>query len=183
MYVLTSNNQPVVFPYSVSQLKADNPQISFPQDLSDETLAAFNVFPVAQTQAPACDPAIEVAEQSGCSFSGQGWEVTWAVRNKTTEEAAAYQLAVQNDIVVGAQKRLDDFARTRNYDGILSACTYATSTVPKFQSEGQYCVTARDATWATLYQILADIQAGTRPMPTGYDDVAGELPVLTWPTA
>ena len=32
---------------------------------------------------------------------------------------------IQAEIVAAAQQRLDDFARTRNYDGILSACTYA----------------------------------------------------------
>lgn len=88
---------------------------------------------------------------------------------------------IMADIVAATQARLDTFARTRNYDGILSACTYATSSVPKFQAEGQYCVDARDATWATLYQIMAEVQAGTRPMPAGYDDVAGDLPVLAWP--
>lgn len=88
---------------------------------------------------------------------------------------------VMNECVDGTQSRLDAFAQTRNYDGILSACTYATSTVPKFQAEGQYCVEARDATWAKLYQIMAEVQAGTRPMPSGYADIEGDLPVLQWP--
>lgn len=79
------------------------------------------------------------------------------------------------------QKRLDDFARTRNYDNILSACTYATSTVPKFAAEGQYCVAARDNTWATLYQVLAEVEAGTRQIPSGYADIEPLLPVLEWP--
>ena len=79
------------------------------------------------------------------------------------------------------QKRLDDFARTRGYDGIMSACTYATSTNAQFAAEGQYCVEARDATWATLYQILDDVLAGTRPMPAGYADIETELPALEWP--
>ena len=88
---------------------------------------------------------------------------------------------IQAEIVVSTQKRLDDFARTRLYDGNLSACTYATSSVPKFKTEGQYCVHARDATWAKLYQMLAEVEAGTRPVPTGYADIEPELPVLAWP--
>ena len=78
------------------------------------------------------------------------------------------------------QKHLDDFARTRGYDGILSACTYATSTVPKFKAEGQYAVEARDATWAKCYEVLAAVEAGSRPMPT-LDELLAELPVLKWP--
>lgn len=88
---------------------------------------------------------------------------------------------IMAEYVERTQKRLDDFARTRNYDGILSACTYATSAVPKFSAEGQYCVNARDRTWATLYQLLAEVQAGTRPMPSGYADIEPLLPVLEWP--
>lgn len=78
------------------------------------------------------------------------------------------------------QKHLDAFARTRGYDGIMSACTYATSTAPKFAAEGQYAVEARDATWAKCYEVLAEVEAGSRPMPT-LDGLLAELPVLTWP--
>lgn len=90
----------------------------------------------------------------------------------------AEQIIAQYEAAV--QKHLDDFARTRNYDSILSACTYATSTVPKFAAEGQYCVAARDATWVKCYEVLAAAEAGSRPMPT-LDELLAELPVLTWP--
>lgn len=78
------------------------------------------------------------------------------------------------------QNRLDDFARTRNYNGILSACTYATSQVPKFHEEGEYAVTARDNTWAAAYELLAEYEAGDIPLPT-LEDVMEALPVLEWP--
>lgn len=88
---------------------------------------------------------------------------------------------VQAEIVADTQQRLDDFAKTRKYFGIMSACTYATSTNPTFAAEAQYCVEKRDETWAVIYQIEADVEAGTRPMPTGYADVEPELPPLVWP--
>lgn len=91
---------------------------------------------------------------------------------------AAEQIIAQ--YTTGVQQHLDNFARTRNYDGILSAATYATSQVPKFKAEGQYAVEARDATWAKCYEILAAVDAGARPMPT-MDELLTELPVLTWP--
>ena len=78
------------------------------------------------------------------------------------------------------QQHLDAFARTLNYDGILSAATYATSTVPKFKAEGKYAVEARDSTWAKCYEVLAAVEAGSRPMPT-LEELIAELPVLTWP--
>jgi hypothetical protein len=90
--------------------------------------------------------------------------------------------AIQAEIVTATQQRLDSFAKTRNYDSILSACTYAADLNPKFATEGQYCVDARGATWTKLLEMLAEVEAGTRPMPSGYADVEGELPVLAWPT-
>ena len=88
------------------------------------------------------------------------------------EQLAAFTAAIQ--------AHLDDFARTRNYDGILSAATYATSTVGKFRAEGQYAVEARDATWSKGYAIMGDVLAGARPMPS-LAEVLAELPPLAWP--
>jgi hypothetical protein len=99
------------------------------------------------------------------------------VATKTAQRAAE----LQNSVVQQTQRRLDAFAQTRNYDSILSACTYASSTLTKFADEGQYCVQARDETWAALYEILADVQAGTRPVPTSFAEIEEELPTLAWP--
>lgn len=78
------------------------------------------------------------------------------------------------------QESLDTFAQERGYDGILSACTYATSTISKFQQEGQRCVSLRDQTWATSYALLDEVMQGTRPMPASIDEVRNLLPALTW---
>lgn len=84
-----------------------------------------------------------------------------------------------DDFTNAVQKRLDDFARTRNYDGILSLCTYATSSVPRFALEGQRGVDLRDQTWASCYQIMAEVQNGERPMPT-VDELLDMLPAVAW---
>lgn len=91
------------------------------------------------------------------------------------------QLLIQDNIVAKVQQRLNVFAQTRDYDNILSACTYATSVVPKFAVEGQYCVEARDLSWSALYDIFAEVASGTRPALTSYADVESELPTLVWP--
>lgn len=89
---------------------------------------------------------------------------------------------LQQSIIYEVQQRLDNFAKTRNYDGILSACTYASSTILKFASEGQYCVDVRDATWAKLYEVLDEVKTGALPMPESFADVEPMLPVLAWPS-
>lgn len=110
----------------------------------------------------------------------------------TTEEEAewdAMELAIASQarerikagILEAVQARLDTFARTRNYDNILSACTYATDIDTTFSAEGQYCVASRGTTWRKLYEILDEVNAGIRPEPTCYADIEPELPALNWP--
>ena len=78
------------------------------------------------------------------------------------------------------QRRLDMFAIERNYSGIMSAASYANSTVEKFQIEGARCALLRDQTWEALETIFAAVQSGTRDLPTSYDEILPELPALTW---
>lgn len=139
-------------------------------------LDAFGLYPIVGER-----PAEQVGKRvSGPSYEFDGTQVNriYTVEDIPLEELKAKLVA---EITEATQKRLDDFAKTRNYDGVMSACTYVTSSVVKFATEAQYCVTARDQTWATLYSIMADVQAGTRPLPSGYDDISAELPVLAWP--
>ena len=70
-------------------------------------------------------------------------------------------------------------ARQQKNDGILSACTYATSTNPTFAAEGQSCVEWRDECWAKCYQVMDDVLSGLREIPTA-EELVVELPVAPW---
>jgi len=88
---------------------------------------------------------------------------------------------VQARITQQVQERLDDFAKTRNYDNCLSACSYVASTNDKFKNEALYCIESRDQTWLKCAEILNDALAGNRPMPDDISDFENELPALVWP--
>lgn len=175
------------YPFTQQDLQAQYPSASVPTTWTPEFMAAECLVQVVATGAPTHDPVTHCVVEAPPQFvpSRNRWEQQWQIRALPPEQVAANQAAhaqaVLDGIVQQTQQRLDEFARTRHYDGILSACTYATSTVPKFQAEGQYCVQQRDATWAALYQVLADAEAGTRPTPAGFADVEGDLPELAWP--
>ena len=177
MYIHTTTlNQ-----HSEQAIRAANPNTSFPVPFVPPEGYAY-VFPAPATYDPVTQTATETTPEQ--TVLGH-WEQRWTVTDKSAEviaaEAAVAAQAFQAAVVTATQARLDTFANTRNYDGILSACTYASSAVPKFQSEGQYCVNARDNTWAALYALMADVQAGTTPMPATIDEVVALLPELTWP--
>lgn len=189
MYAKIKNGVVYQYPYGFAELQSDNPYTNFgTSDVlaafagTESNVAGYELVDVATDTAPAYNAQTHCVELSAVPVQiGDAWVLQWVVRAKTADELASDAAALQAFVVTQTQARLDDFARTRNYDGILSACTYATSTVPKFAAEGQYCVTARDQTWATLYRYMAEVEAGTKPMPSGFADVEPVLPVLVWP--
>jgi hypothetical protein len=85
------------------------------------------------------------------------------------------------EYTAAVQAHLDAKAQERNYDGILSACTYATSSNPKFKAEGQACVDWRDAVWAQCYATMAAVQQGQQLPPT-LAELIDSLPDLVWPS-
>lgn len=125
---------------------------------------------------------------SGCYYEGDRQDESHLAVTQRPSAAYVWQdgawLPSQEGIVAAlttaVQKHLDDTAKTRNYDSILSLCSYAASAHPKFGPEGQAGVAWRDSVWATCYAIMADVQAGTRAVPTEADLLAA-LPAMAWP--
>lgn len=83
------------------------------------------------------------------------------------------------DYTAAVQSHLDKAAQAKNYDSIVSACSYAGAGNP-FQAEGQAFVTWRGDVWAKCYQIMADVQNGLRTAPT-IEGLISELPALVTP--
>jgi len=176
---------------SEAAFRQSRPDTSFPTAITAVTLDGFDADVVMEGPQASGGEFWQYSVRDGVEQINGKWYTkyslgpTFGTQEEQTEYVAQKTLeraqAVQASVVAETQKRLDDFAKTRNYDGILSLATYATSTNTTFQAEGQYGVEARDATWAMLYTILAEVQAGTRPMPTGYSDIEAELPTLVWP--
>lgn len=83
----------ILWPYSLAQLRADEPQRSFSSSPSDRELAVFGVYRVQATAQPEYDPAAErVAEVQPIEQDGQ-WLQRWEVVELTEAEAAAYYRA------------------------------------------------------------------------------------------
>jgi len=86
MHVKLTNGQPSQFPYSVGQLRRDNPQTSFPKQVPDSVLAAYDVYPVRAVPAPAVDSKTHRVVQS-VAPSGDGWTQTWTVQELSQTQA------------------------------------------------------------------------------------------------
>lgn len=98
---------------------------------------------------------------------------------EVVELPAPTEEQIQAQLTAAVQRHMDNTARTRNYDNIHTACSYANSTDALFAAEGLACVKWRDDVWRTCYNILAEVKAGTRAVPTA-DELITELPALEW---
>jgi hypothetical protein len=93
MYIKIKNGQPET--YSVRQLRRDNSQVSFPQDITKNTLAQYHVYPVTPVEPPN-HAANEVVEDAGFAQLSDGtWQQAWRVRSMTEQELE--QLVEQRD--------------------------------------------------------------------------------------
>jgi hypothetical protein len=89
MYVLLDEQGAVArYPYSVTDLRRDNPDTSFPVQPSDESLDGFRVYPVAETEPPAAS-LIERVEYADPVLVDGVWTQQWAVEPLPLAEAKA----------------------------------------------------------------------------------------------
>lgn len=83
----------------------------------------------------------------------------------------------QAELTAAVQNFLDAKAKELLYDSCLSVCSYIDTGVAKFDAEGRAFRAWRSAVWAKGYEILAQVQAGQRPIPTE-EQLIAELPQL-----
>jgi hypothetical protein len=97
--------------------------------------------------------------------------------NVPTQAAGPSVAQLVQQLTDAVQAIMDAKARSYGYDDLTTAVTYADEpAVAKFQTEGQAFRSWRSNVWATAYALLADVQAGTKPMPT-----AADIPALLPP--
>jgi hypothetical protein len=111
----------------------------------------------------------------------QQWEIYTLDETTIDLNTATEKERLKTEYMSKIQNRLDTFSKTRDYENIADACSYSTSNVPQYKLEGEYCVVIRDDTWLKFYEIIAEIDNGTRPLTTTYGDIEKELPALEWP--
>lgn len=178
MYIKLNNSSIEKYPYSVNELRKDFPQTSFPTDVSKADLSDYGVFPVTQVAKPNADYTKVVQEREPMNVGGS-WTQVWIVRDATDAEEAAALDQIEADYESAIQAHLDATAQSRGYDNMISACSYASGTHPKFSVEGRDCLAWRSSVWEAAFQIMTDVRAGVRPLPS-LQQVMTELPPMVW---
>jgi len=101
LLVKTSNGQVEQFPYTLGDLRRDNPQTSFPKKIGDAILASYGIYHVMPETQPEHDPLVQslvrnpephnnetaVDEETGETYKTGRWVIGYTVANKPQDEA------------------------------------------------------------------------------------------------
>lgn len=99
MYVLTKEKEIVKFPYTLVQLKQDNPTVSFPKSMSEEMLAGYGVYFVELGPAHDYDIATQNCIANDLPvYENEKWVLHSTVVEKTEEEKTNYAIELTNMI-------------------------------------------------------------------------------------
>ena len=106
LLVKTANGQVEQFPYTLGDLRRDNPQTSFPKKIGDAILASYGIFHVMPDAQPEHDPLVQtvvrddqphretsVDEETGETYKTGRWVIGFTVVNKPQDQA---ETAVRN---------------------------------------------------------------------------------------
>lgn len=112
--------------------------------------------------------------------------------NLTIEDKGEYYEVVEIPVHIPTEEELQQYfedgveawmntvVAERQYDS-LDTCIgrYTDSPNPKYAQEAKAVKDWNTAVWDKCWDILAEVKAGTRPIPT-LEEVIAELPVLVW---
>ena len=142
MFALLQDGSIQRYPYTIADLRKDNPNVSLPLRPGDNVLEAFGMFRVFFSTQPAYDEASQVLTEGAPVFDtdAQRWSQVWSVRDMTAEEIA-------NRIAQQWQQVRDQ------RDGLLVVCDW--TQLPDAPVDR--------AEWATYRQALRDITEQADP--------------------
>jgi hypothetical protein len=136
MQIKVTDNQPQ--PYSIGQLRQDNPQVSFPETIPAVTLAEYDVYEVVATEPPTYDDSAYNIEQSIELVDGV-WTQVWVVVDHTAEDIERQWESVRSE---------------RNQ--LLSECDWT-------QLPDAPLTNTETANWGSYRQALRDITTQSDP--------------------
>jgi len=107
LLVKTSNGQVEQFPYTLGDLRRDNPLTSFPKKIGDAILASYGIFHVMPEAQPEHDNLVQtlvrdpepnnnetaVNEETGETYKTGRWVIGYTIENKPQDQA---ETAVRN---------------------------------------------------------------------------------------
>lgn len=87
--------------------------------------------------------------------------------------------SIKATLLKAVDNYMDKTVQERGYDNIAKCVTYEGDEDPIFNAEGTAAKKWRSRVYRKLYNVLAEVESGVRPIPTEKELIA-ELPVIEW---
>lgn len=174
------------WPVTVEQFKAAHPDVGLPSDptiLEQIDWSATGYARILPTPMPVYDPLTQtVRAVTPGKADGQWWQ-QWEVVGLPTDQIAANQAAAQAALIARYTSALDAHidaeARKDRWDSRIT-CVARASYPNVWQNRAVAFGTWMDTCYVLAYQVLAEVQAGTRTLPT-IEEFLALMPVMEWP--
>ena len=91
MYVKVTNGVVDQYPYTIGNLRRDNPNTSFPRNITSNTLESWGVYKVVIEDQPSFDIKTQnLTQNSSPTLSADTWTLGWTVSSKSADEITDY---------------------------------------------------------------------------------------------
>ena len=91
MYVKIVDNAIDRYPYTLEQLRKDNPSVSFPKVMSDNLLESYGIYIVTQLNTPSINKRTQKYTANAAPTLVDGaWTIGWTTSNKSSDEISVY---------------------------------------------------------------------------------------------
>lgn len=150
-YVKVTNGQVDQYPYTVGQLRRDNPNVSFPKGISESTLNEWGVYAVQETSEPSYNSANQYVSETSPIFDDGVWKSAWQIKTRTPDEQATYN------------ERVASGNRTRRDGKLMETDWHALSDVTMSAEMTAYRQALRDITAHANWPHLNDDDWPTKP--------------------
>jgi len=96
--------------YSIVELKRDNPNTSFPKDVSSETLTMYDVYPASLAERPVIDSITHVTLEGDWHWVEDEYVQSWLVEKRPIEDVEKSLRSKRNELLSDCDyTQLNDF--------------------------------------------------------------------------
>lgn len=180
MFAIIDTTTDAILEFPILDLAVRFPNTSFPKDPVNGSLPD-NIVYIEELVKPVPNLLQKHVVQQPTKDPVTGkWSIGWDLVSMTQAEITASMVEVKGRVSATVQNMLDDFARTKDYDNIMSACSYINSSNVTRAQEAQTAINLRDQVWDTLIAYYTDVELGNVAPPTTEDEILALLPPLVW---
>lgn len=174
------NTQTLQYPMSEQEIRNAYPNTSFANPFVPPDDYQW-VFP---KPAPTYDALTQAVREIQPELINGKYQQVWEIVDLDAETIAANQAAAQQALIAqynaALDKHLDTTAQSKRYTDRFTCAIRAGFQGP-YQAEGLAFGQWMDTCNQLAYQMLAEIEAGTRPMFASTDEFIAALPPMVWP--